>query len=66
MGSCQVEGGLEVGFLIRSNGQALQGIQPLLNPCRGKTPASLCDQQRIARFQMPQVWHQRPILFEAF
>ena len=66
MGSRQVKSGLKVGFLIRSDRQALQGIQPLLDPSRGKTPASLCNQQRVAGLQMPQVRHKRPILFEVF
>ena len=66
MGSCQVEGGLKVRVRIRSDGQALQGIQSLLDPTCRKTPASLRDQQRVPGLQMPQVRHNRSILSEMF
>ena len=65
MGSCQVKGGLEVGFIVRPDWQALQGIQPFVYRSRGESPTTLCNQQNIAGLQMPQVRRQRAFFYEA-
>ena len=65
MSSCQVEGELKVGGRIRLDGQALQGVQPLLDLLHGKTPVSYSREQGVARLQVPELRCQCPVLHES-
>ena len=61
----QVEGGLEVGFVIRLEGDAVQAAQAFFDLSLRKSPAPLNGDQGVARLQMPELWHERHILCEA-
>ena len=61
----QVEGGLEVGFVIGLEGDVVQGAQAFLDLSLGESPAPLNSNQGVARLQMPELWHERHILCEA-